>query len=1029
MQTPSLPISRFKKASIPVESVPGGSPFRTPRPLHLTVFQIDTDRPDRFHSVSASIEKITGISADQLQKGGQAWLDLIHQDDRQAVLDARKAVIHAKEHGYSIQYRFVLPDGGERWLEESGNYLGSDGHGGIIRGLIDDITDRLQEIQNLRESEAKYRELMERAGDAIIAADAESGIILEINQKACELFGYSREELVGKHQRELHPKKFRSEAEELFRTDAAHTPDGGIQRISWVQGSDGNDIPVEISAGVVYVQGKKILQGIFRDLRERLRSEERRLAAEKKFRAVVENSLMGIYIIQKGRFTYVNPQFAEIFGYTEAEMLALPSVLDIVAKADKALVRENLITRIPREITKIHYQFRGKRKDGQEILLEVHGSQIGHNGDTSIMGTLLDITERVSAEDALRVSERNNRQLVEQSPIGIMKADASGVLTLVNPRICSMLGHSADELIGNTVFATYHPDEIEAGRKRMEALESGKEARFERRLRRKDGSYIFVDVSLIKLENGSWQAMFIDVTQRKQSEDQLRKLSQAVEQSPVSIVVTDTTGAIEYVNPKFTQVTQYTFEEVFGKNSRLLKSGYTSAAEYERLWKTISSGGTWNGELQNKKKNGDLYWEDAVISPIRDADGTITHFLGVKEDITARKMMENQMLHAQRMESLGTLAGGIAHDLNNVLTPILLSLQAIQKRISDPAALKLLQTVEKSANRGKDIVRQVLTFARAGAGERDTVDVSDLLAEIRQLIQETFPKNIDLAFKYPRDLRNILADRTQIHQVLMNLCVNARDAMQKGGELGIDVKNIDLDASFASMQYGAHPGPFILIEVSDTGSGIPKDLLTKIFEPFFTTKEVGSGTGLGLSTVHTIVKNHSGFIRVRSKQREGTRFSVYLPAQAVSAKSGIAFSEDEGEAPAGHGETILIVDDEPSILESARAILEAHGYDVQTALDGTEAITVFSGLRKTIRLALVDLMMPYMDGVATVRSLSKMNPGLAILASSGALMADEKWQPVDEFITAYIPKPYTASALLKSIGTVLKSHTEPLKNE
>ncbi|HEX9615339.1 MAG TPA: PAS domain S-box protein, partial [Bacteroidota bacterium] len=801
--------------------------------------------------------------------------------------------------------------------------------------------------------------------------------------------------------------------------DANRAPGTSASAISWVQDRAGNEIPVEISGGVVYVQERRVLQGIFRDLRDRLQAEERRLAAERKYRAVVENSLMGICIIQRGRFTYVNPQFARLFGYSETEILGLPSVLDVVTDDDRPVVRKDLANRLGREVSHISSRFRGRRKDGREILVEVHGSRIGHNGETSIVGTVLDITERVRAEDALRRSEQENRQLVEQSPIGIMKAAESGVISLVNPRVCSMLGFSAGELVGKTVFETYHPDEVEAGRKRMEHLPAGGEVIFERRMRRKDGSYIITDVNLKRLEDGSWQAMFVDITQRKQWEGQLRKLSQAVEQSPVSIFVTDLSGAIEYVNPKFTQVTQYTSEEVIGKTPRILKSGHTSAAEYEKLWTTITSGGTWKGELHNRKKNGDLYWEDATISPIRGDDGTITHFLAVKEDITARKLLEDQIFHAQRMESLGTLAGGIAHDLNNVLAPILLSLHSVRGRVSDPAALRLLKTVEASANRGKEIVRQVLTFSRAGAGERDIVEPGRLLAEIRQLMNETFPKDIDVSVQYPNDLRTLLADHTQIHQLLMNLCVNARDAMPRGGQLTVTAKNVDVDDTFAGMQYGASPGQFVLMEVSDSGSGIPEEHLSKIFDPFFTTKAVGSGTGLGLSTVHTIVKNHSGFIRVRSTPKQGTTFSIYLPAQPVSAKSAIPFAGEDVVTPRGNGETILIVDDEPSVLESAKMTLESNGYGVMTAGEGTEAIAVYAKFRKTIRIVLVDLMMPFMDGISTVRSLAKLDPTLIFIASSGALAAEEKWASVKEFVTEYIPKPYTGPALLATVGKVL----------
>ena len=631
------------------------------------------------------------------------------------------------------------------------------------------------------------------------------------------------------------------------------------------------------------------------------------------------------------------------------------------------------------------------------------------------------------------------------------------------------------------------------------------------------------------------------ISHRKQTEAEVYKLSRAVEHSPVSIVITNKAGNIEYVNPKFTEVTGYSLPEVIGKNPRILKSGEMPAENYKRMWETIAAGGEWRGEFHNRKKNGELYWESASISAICDAAGNITHFLAVKEDITERRLAERQLaetldfnrkiisdasagilvykasgqcvlaneaaaqiinattsqllkqnfrelvpwhasgllktaekalatgkpqqcethfvssfgkevwlvchftsfvqgnephlllifnditerkkleaqfLRAQRMESIGTLASGIAHDLNNVLTPLLISVQVLKDKITDADGQSLLNSLETNVQRGASIVKQVLAFGHGIEGERVLVYPAHIVREIKQIVRETFPKAVEFEFHSPTDLWAIIGDPTQIHQVLLNLCVNARDAMPNGGKLSIDIENLTFDETYAGMELDAKPGPYVVISVSDTGTGIPKEIHDKIFDPFFSTKLPRRGTGLGLSTTLAIVKSHGGFIHCQSEPGQGTTFKVYLPANNLPVLAE-KLSVDESKLPHGHNELILVVDDEEPIRRLVQKALERFGYRVLLATDGVEAVSIYRARQKEIDVVITDIVMPIMDGTTTIAVLKNINPDVRIVTSSGLASEGGIAKARNSGAKFFIPKPYTAETMLNTLHEAL----------
>jgi two-component system, cell cycle sensor histidine kinase and response regulator CckA len=391
--------------------------------------------------------------------------------------------------------------------------------------------------------------------------------------------------------------------------------------------------------------------------------------------------------------------------------------------------------------------------------------------------------------------------------------------------------------------------------------------------------------------------------------------------------------------------------------------------------------------------------------------------IGIHMDITEKKQLEQQFLHAQRLESLGTLASGIAHDLNNILTPILSVAQLLPLRLLnlDDRTQNMLKILESSARRGADLIKQILSFARGIEGTRVCLQPNHLLQEIHKIIRQTLPKSIEIDTDIPTDLWMVMGDMTQLHQVLMNLCVNARDAMPEGGILKIAAVNCAIDETFARLHLDAEVGKYVAMTVSDTGTGIPPQLMHRIFDPFFTTKDVGKGTGLGLSAVLGIVKSHGGFLDVQSEIARGTQFQIYIPACNTPSQ----IREDEPELPSGRQELILVVDDELAIAELIKTTLETYNYRVLTAKDGAEAIAIYADHRDEIASILIDMMMPVMDGLTTVSALHQLNPHLSIVAMSG-LNSVEAIDRAERFgCQHFLTKPFTASDLLQTLNASL----------
>ena len=469
-------------------------------------------------------------------------------------------------------------------------------------------------------------------------------------------------------------------------------------------------------------------------------------------------------------------------------------------------------------------------------------------------------------------------------------------------------------------------------------------------------------------------------------------------------------GVLIQVNPAWTRCLGWSAEELTGgpMNRFILPEDVDAT---ERVRQAIYRGQPVRGfENRYRCKDGSFRWLSWNVHPVPH----MRKIFAVARDVTEQKQTEARLLRAQRMESIGALAGGIAHDLNNVLTPILMSIDILKTKVVDAEGRDLLETAQQNVQRGADLVQQVLTFARGATGRRAHVNVGSLIADIGQVVREAFPKNIEASIPPSPGLWTVVGDPTQLHQVIMNLCVNARDAMPSGGRLSVAARNLVVDAANAASHPDVAPGAYVTVTVSDTGVGIPDDIRDRIFEPFFTTK-VGQGTGFGLSTVMAIVRSHGGIVSVTSRPGLYTGFTVYLPATPAVAPEAPR-APRAANLPHGAGEGVLVVDDEEAIRGLARRILERYGYAVMVASDGAEATRLYAAHHDRIAVVLTDMAMPVMDGTATIAALRAIDPAVTIIGSSG--------HASNGALRYFVPKPYNAEVLLTTVARAVRERNE-----
>ncbi len=639
------------------------------------------------------------------------------------------------------------------------------------------------------------------------------------------------------------------------------------------------------------------------------------------------------------------------------------------------------------------------------------------------------VIQRKQAEDALQKSEALLHSILDNTTAVVYVKDLRGRYTFINKRFEELFHIKKHEIKDRTDYDLWPAQMADVFRKNdRKAIEVGGPLEFDEIAQHVDGEHAYISIKFPLLDaNGAIYAVCgisTDITERKQLEDQLLKLSRAIEQSPAVVIITDTNGIIQYVNPKFTQLTGYTPEEVIGETPRILKSDMTPPEEYKRLWETITTGNVWRGEFINRKKNGELYWEIASISAIRNAEGVITNFVGVAEDITLARQEEEekeelreQLYHAQKLESIGQLAGGIAHDFNNILTAIIGygSLLQMGMKEGDPLndyAKKILVSAEKASF----LTRGILAFSRKQISNPRPLNLNELIRVTEGFLRRLIGEDVELKTSTSDKDCIVMADSGQIEQILMNLCTNARDAMTEGGTVKISTDIVELDSDFIQMHGYGEPGRYAVITVSDTGKGMDEGTSRKIFEPFFTTKEVGKGTGLGLSIVYGIVKQHNGFINVYSEPGKGTIFRIYLPMIAQAADEA---KPEKHVLPVFGTETILVAEDQIEVRHLVKTALEGAGYTVITAENGNDAIKKFMENRDKIQMLLFDVIMPEKNGKEAYDEIREVAPGIKALFTSGYPEDVVNQKMILRERLHFISKPVSPAELLRKVREAL----------
>jgi two-component system, cell cycle sensor histidine kinase and response regulator CckA len=625
----------------------------------------------------------------------------------------------------------------------------------------------------------------------------------------------------------------------------------------------------------------------------------------------------------------------------------------------------------------------------------------------------------IASQQTVERERQRYRTLYELAPDGYLVTDRQGNIRQANRAAASLFSMPQEWLIDKPLAVLIHEPDRSHFLTRLAHLEPLQD--WEILLKSRNGARRSVAVSMTHLveAEGETKGMLLwllrDITPRKQAEAKIREQAALIDISPDAIMMRDLDCHILFWNKGAEQIYGWTAAEILGRSScELLFKKFSP--QLETAIQNVRAKGEWRGEFQKVTKSGQEIRVDSRWKLLRNETGQPHAILTVETDITEQKQLESQFLRAQRLESLGILASGIAHDMNNILAPMLASAQLLPvlNPTLDKQSQELLTIFEESSRRGAELVKQILAFVRGIEGDRMTVQVKHILAEFLQIIQSTFPKSIEIVSTFPKeDLWLVSANATQLHQVFLNCCINARDAMPNGGTLSISAENRVIDETYVRMNLDAKVGPYVVVTFADTGTGIAPEHLDRIFEPFFTTKNVGKGTGLGLSTGAGIAKNHGGFMSVSSKIGQGAQFQVFLPA----AEAAETASEETHELFQGQGELILVADDEANIQETLKRTLESRNYQVLLAADGIEAIAAYAMHQDRIKVVLIDLMMPSMDGSTAIRTLQQFNPQLKIIACSGSPASDSLLETLE--VEAFLPKPFTAEALLRTLHCIL----------
>ncbi|HEX5399626.1 MAG TPA: PAS domain S-box protein [Verrucomicrobiae bacterium] len=905
-------------------------------------------------------------------------------------------------------------------------------------GVIIGLRAGIQDISACKMVETKLklsRALIENSADAIHVVDPATARFLDVNASACRMLGYTRDEHLALTVFDVAVGLDRARFDESIRRakKAGNFTVEGLHRRK-----DGSTHPMEVSMTPVTLD-REYLVVIVRDISERKRAEESLRNSERFLRLIMDSVPHFIFVKDRdSRHLLVNRACAEAAGRTPEQMVGL-SDRDMAPGSDRAETymtddQKVIATGQPKFIEETLVDAKGRTRILQTTKIPFPSSTVAipvSGGEPAILGVSVDITDRKQVEAALAQSRNFLDKIINTAPNPIFVKDRQHRGVLVNDAFCHLMGLKREDLLNKSdhdhdCLTRAQADEF---RSRDELVfKTGREDINEETITAADGALHHI-ITKKALYTDEQDERFIvgvitDITERKQAEESKARLATAVEQAAESIVITNIRGAILYVNPAFEKASGYTRAEVLGRNPCLLKSGKQDAEFYRRMWEVLKRGEIWSGHFINRRKDGTFYEEEATISPVRDATGTIVNYVAVKRDVTRERQLEAQFQQAQKMEAIGQLAGGVAHDFNNMLGVIIGYSEMIAADLDPDSPLHACaDEILRAAERATALTRQLLVFSRKQKVEPVVLNLNGTVKDLDKMLRRLIGENIEMTVTPGKDIGHILADPGHIGQVLMNLAINARDAMPNGGKLAIATSRVALDEARLRARNNAVPGDCVVLSVSDTGTGMTPEVQARLFEPLFTTKPAGKGTGLGLATCQTIVQQSGGWIDVESEPGRGTTFRIYFPQ--VDRPLAAATRQTPTKLLPRGTETLLLAEDEPSVRHLAASVLETLGYKVLRANNGQDALRLVRELNEPpIHLVVTDVVMPKMGGKVMTDWLKTSYPDIKIIYTSGytdeAIVREGVLQPG----AVFLPKPYKPDVLARKVRAVLDGVTE-----
>jgi len=893
-----------------------------------------------------------------------------------------------------------------------------------VASIARDITERKRAEDSLRESEERFRATFENSGIGVALVDMQ-GRSLKSNPALRQMLGYSEEEFSRMAFTEYTHPDDRELDWGLFSELAAGKWEKYEIEKRFLKKGGGAVWGLLTASLVKDMHGRPVCAvGMVQDISERKRAEEA-LQNEKAFSGSIIDSLPDIFYVldSRGRYLRWNKNAEKILGYSREELVTLDPLAN-VTEDDRPWVASKIQEAFAKgsATAEVHLL----SKDGREIPYILKATRVVIGDNVYLVGIGVDITARQRAEEQLYQSRQMLQTILDTIPQRVFWKDRNILYLGCNKALALDAGlKDPAEIIGKNDYELAWRETAEhyrADDKLVMEMETPR-LNFEEPQNRPDGSLWWLRSNKLPLRDREGKVIgmigtYEDITEQKEAEAEHIRLVTAIEQSAEAVVITNTNGDIEYVNPAFTRITGYSREEALGQNPRILKSGKQDPALYQQLWATILKGEIWRGEVINRKKDGSLYTEEMNIAPVRGARGEVTHFIATKQDVTERKTLEAQLQQAAKMEAIGRLAGGVAHDFNNLLTIIngyaelLLDKFAADKQVGGQ-----LKQIQDAGERAASLTRQLLAFSRRQVLAPQVLDLNAVVSNVEKMLRRLIGEDIKLRTILDPTLGRVKADPGLIEQVIINLAVNARDAMPSGGSLTIETRNVELDEAYTRTHATVKPGPYVMLAVGDTGVGMTAETKTHMFEPFFTTKEKGKGTGLRLATVYGIVKQSGGSVWVYSELGQGTVFKVYLPTVSESpAAKGPAKTEPDSVSGS---ETILVVEDEEGVRSLIRLALESAGYKVLET-EGTEnALATCASYDGPIHLLLTDVVMPKMSGPLVAEKVTSLRPGIKILYMSGYTDDAVVHHGVLSQDMPFIQKPFSPVALRKKIREVL----------